>query len=555
MLRRFALAVSLLSSCIAVVLAQSADIPLADWAVPTYRASSASGGLTTMADVTPGVGFVGIQPCRVADTRGNGAPIQGGIFANSAQRTWDLTGLCGLPAGTDAISANFTVVAAGGIPAGSFLLAWPTGQAPPPTAIMTYGPGQIISNAAIVPLGPGEQLNVNVSGSTHIVMDVNGYFTDQYNSGNQFRVNASVAAGGAILGVNSSAVDLSAGVRGDSSPTTGRTFGVWGETASSGLLGAGVVGVASAASGLSVGTWGQTLSATDGAIGVFGDAPRTTGRTYGVWGQTSSTDSVVGAAGVFGVDADGVTFGHSFAGRAGVRGESRFFSGVKGLTENGIGVRGSVMASDGIPFASGYLGYFFDIGSYYGVYSQGNAHVQGTFTASMKSFVQPHPTDPTKEIRYVSLEGPNSEVYFRGTAQIEQGVTRIPVPDYFRMVASPHSYSTLVTPVGGMASVAVLSEGEDGIVVEASRNVRIHYVVYAEREAAPQSSPIVPNVNFRPAPERDLLADQPEGFRTLLIRNGTLNPDGTVNMETARRLGWDKEWEKRGRPTPQPSED
>jgi hypothetical protein len=27
---------------------------------------------------------------------------------------------------------------------------------------------------------------------------------------------------------------------------------------------------------------------------------------------------------------------------------------------------------------------------------------------------------------------------------------------------------------------------------------------------------------------------------------GTYNPDGTVNMETARRLGWDKEWEKRG---------
>ncbi len=116
------------------------EIP--NWTVPTYRASSAVGGLTTMADVTPGVGFVGIQPCRVADTRGNGAPIQGGIFANSALRTWDLTGLCGLPAGTDAISANFTVVAAGGIPPGSFLLAWPTGQAPPPTAIMTYGPGQ-----------------------------------------------------------------------------------------------------------------------------------------------------------------------------------------------------------------------------------------------------------------------------------------------------------------------------------------------------------------------------------------------------------------------------
>ena len=44
------------------------------------------------------------------------------------------------------------------------------------TAIMTYGPGQIISNAAIVPLNTAGQLTVNVSGSTHVIMDVNGYY-------------------------------------------------------------------------------------------------------------------------------------------------------------------------------------------------------------------------------------------------------------------------------------------------------------------------------------------------------------------------------------------
>jgi hypothetical protein len=40
----------------------------------------------------------------------------------------------------------------------------------------------------------------------------------------------------------------------------------------------------------------------------------------------------------------------------------------------------------------------------------------------------------------------------------------------------------------------------------------------------------------------------------VLIQNGTYKPDGTVNMETARRLGWDKEWEERERPRPQPTE-
>jgi hypothetical protein len=37
------------------------------------------------------------------------------------------------------------------------------------------------------------------------------------------------------------------------------------------------------------------------------------------------------------------------------------------------------------------------------------------------------------------------------------------------------------------------------------------------------------------------------------MSNGTYRRDGTINMETARRLGWDKEWEMR-RPAPQPNE-
>jgi hypothetical protein len=148
-----------------------------NWPAPaTWSPNTVSRGASTMGAVTSPLPFIGLNPCRVADTRGNGAPIQGGIFANSESRNWTVTGICGIPSGAGAISVNFTVVAAGGIPAGSFLLAWPTGQTPPPTAIMTYGPGQILSNAAIVPLNGSGQLTVNVSGSTHIIMDVNGYY-------------------------------------------------------------------------------------------------------------------------------------------------------------------------------------------------------------------------------------------------------------------------------------------------------------------------------------------------------------------------------------------
>jgi hypothetical protein len=43
-----------------------------------------------------------------------------------------------------------------------------------------------------------------------------------------------------------------------------------------------------------------------------------------------------------------------------------------------------------------------------------------------------------------------------------------------------------------------------------------------------------------------------ETQQRLLIQNGTYREDGTVNMETARRLGWDRVWEERSRPAPQP---
>src|SRR6476619_5400590 len=92
------------------IIGQKTAVTLNNWTVPPY--THASSCITTMTDCTPPSPFVGIQPCRVLDTRGNGAPIQGGIFANSEVRNLDVTGICGIPAGADALSVNFTVVSA-----------------------------------------------------------------------------------------------------------------------------------------------------------------------------------------------------------------------------------------------------------------------------------------------------------------------------------------------------------------------------------------------------------------------------------------------------------
>jgi hypothetical protein len=467
--------------------AQDADVPLRNWTMPAYASTSAD-GIRTMTDATPPRAFVGVVPCRVADTRGNGAPIQGGIFGNSEARNWTIWGVCGIPVEADAISVNFTVVSAPATPQGGFLLAWPTGLPPAsPTALMTYGPGvTVISNAAIIPLSNGAgQLTVNASHSTHIIMDVNGYFSDRLTStSNGFRLES-----------------------------TGS-----GATASFQNTNTGCTNPGCAISAI-------TNTVSDGkAIG--GQAPTGGNHSAGVWGRQG-----------------GPLFLQTAYGGAGVRGESHSL-GVLGITNTevafGVGASGSLLNANGsAALAEGYLGYY--TGASYGVYSAGNTHVQGTFTAAVnKAFVQPHPHDASKEIQYISLEGPHSEVYFRGTAQISRGVTRIPIPEHFRFVADGSTFSTLVTPVGRMATVAVLSEGPGGITVEASRDVKIHYVVYAEREAVRNPDPIVENIHFRPNPNTDFLAHLPDTFVKLLIDNGTLNPDRTVNQETVRRLGWER---------------
>ena len=56
---------------------------------------------------TPPLHFVGIAPCRIVDTRGNGAPIQGGIFTGGSDvRSYTIPGICGVPSGIGAAFAR-----------------------------------------------------------------------------------------------------------------------------------------------------------------------------------------------------------------------------------------------------------------------------------------------------------------------------------------------------------------------------------------------------------------------------------------------------------------
>ena len=183
------------------------QIPLVNWTVPPYRSAGTSGGLRPMADISPGVGFVAMQPCRIVDTRG------GGVFTGTygppalvanATRPFDINSAAhctGIPAGVDAYSLNFTVVGTAGGPGD--LRAWPTGNPPvQTTSVLNWtGANVIIANATIIGAGTGGSIDVTAAGfGTHLLIDINGYFTDQYNPGVSFHAVSSTVP--AIQGDN-----------------------------------------------------------------------------------------------------------------------------------------------------------------------------------------------------------------------------------------------------------------------------------------------------------------------------------------------------------------
>jgi hypothetical protein len=160
-----------------VEIPEANEIP--NWPAPAFwtpPAARAPRGARTEAvnPASPPLPFVALPPCRIVDTRGNGAPIQGGIFTGGSDvRSYVLPGICGIPSGIAAVSLNFAVV---GPLAEGFLVSWPTGGAVPPVSNLNFTAGQTVANAAVVATSDTGSITVNVSAPTHLVVDINGYY-------------------------------------------------------------------------------------------------------------------------------------------------------------------------------------------------------------------------------------------------------------------------------------------------------------------------------------------------------------------------------------------
>jgi hypothetical protein len=160
-------------------------------------ASSAPAGASVTPNIGSGLGavYVPIQPCRLIDTvPGSGYTDNGQTLVpgNESITTPDLHHMCGgqIPSTSnlDAVVINLTAVNPS---TSGFLTAFGAGQQPPVTSTVNFVAGQTIANQATIATtqknaccteGYGGEITIdNWQGSTDVIVDVQGYYTADWN--------------------------------------------------------------------------------------------------------------------------------------------------------------------------------------------------------------------------------------------------------------------------------------------------------------------------------------------------------------------------------------
>lgn len=148
------------------------------------KAKSAAKAMVVLpVDTTSEAKFTAIRPCRIVDTRVTGGVIHTGsprsflAASNSslAAQGGNPVG-CGIPDSAVAVQANVVTVGATG---SGYLKIYPYGSAAPGASYMNYRDGAALANGGTITLNTAGAKHFTVlaaSHSTHVVIDVSGYF-------------------------------------------------------------------------------------------------------------------------------------------------------------------------------------------------------------------------------------------------------------------------------------------------------------------------------------------------------------------------------------------
>lgn len=115
--------------------------------------------------------YVALVPCRILDTRTQGAALGNGT--NSVVQVTGHDG-CVVPAGATAVEASVSAVEPSN---GGFARLWPTGETPPAATFVNYTKGQGTTNTGAVSMSSAGSVALrNFGGPSHFTVDVQGYY-------------------------------------------------------------------------------------------------------------------------------------------------------------------------------------------------------------------------------------------------------------------------------------------------------------------------------------------------------------------------------------------
>lgn len=122
--------------------------------------------------------FYTVAPCRVLDTRSANGPLGGpALSASGGQRTFTITGRCGVPTTATSVVTNVTISEPTG--AGSLSI-FPGNAFDFGTSVLNFTAGQVRAGSATLGLatdGTGSiGIRNNSTGSTNVTVDITGYF-------------------------------------------------------------------------------------------------------------------------------------------------------------------------------------------------------------------------------------------------------------------------------------------------------------------------------------------------------------------------------------------
>ena len=122
------------------------------------------------------LGFYPMTPCRLVDTRLKppSTIVSGTLAAGSSTLLGILSSsTCHVPSTALAYSLNVTVVPPADV---GYLTMYPAGQSRPTVSTLNDPTGTVVANAAIAPAGTGGSIEVYVTDTTDLLVDINGYF-------------------------------------------------------------------------------------------------------------------------------------------------------------------------------------------------------------------------------------------------------------------------------------------------------------------------------------------------------------------------------------------